>query len=76
MEKEKVIIIYFILLFWNVYLINLLVIILLVYIYKYDDGNVKDLCKYNNKNNIQEEDLDKSNVYIIYKKTFIFEMLL
>ena len=37
-----------------------------------DDGNVKDLCKYENENIIQEEDLDKSNVDIICKKLFVF----
>ncbi len=37
-----------------------------------DDGNVKDLCKYEDNNIIQEEDLDNNNVDEICKKLFVF----
>ena len=43
------------------------------YVCKYDDdGNVKDLCKYDNKIVIEEENLDKNEVNEICKKLFVF----
>ena len=43
------------------------------YVCKYDDdGNVKDLCKYDNKIVIEEENLDKNEVNEICKLLYIF----